>query len=325
MKNWLKYGLNLAVLVGIAIAAVQYLNGQEVVSALREFQYVYAPFILALSALYLALKAWRFHVFLAPFASTDRSTVMRAYAAGQPATLIPGGIAARVGLLDQAEVEVEDSTVAVTFSSVLDQAVFLAAAIAAAVFFAPARLPAAILGGAVLVAGLLLLVPALRGGAARAASWAARKVGQEDTWHAFTDNVGDLLTGRALWLAVAITAATMVVEVVALDLTIRGLAEPVGYSTLALAYVLPTMLGRLSGLPAGLGVTEAGMVGFLVGFSPLGTATATAVAVVFRIGTIFFRALLGLVVYLVAWRGDAEDARTETSGRADPDVAPAKR
>jgi uncharacterized protein (TIRG00374 family) len=317
VKTWLKYGLHVAVLAGIAIAAVRYLNGEEVVSALGEFRYAIAPFILGLSALYLALKAWRFHVLLTPFSRTDRATVMRAYAAGQPATLLPGGIAARIGLLDQAEVEAEDSTVAVTFSSLLDQAVFLAATIVAAVFFAPARMPAAIIGGAVLVVGLLLLVPAVRSGAARAATWAARKVGQEETWRAFTGNVGELLTGRALWIAVALTVGTMLAEVLALDLTIRGLAEPVGYSTLALAYVLPTMLGRLSGLPAGLGVTEAGMVGFLVGFSPLGTGTATAVAVVFRIGTIFFRALLGLVIYLVAWGGDDEDARSDAGDRSE--------
>jgi uncharacterized protein (TIRG00374 family) len=316
MKNWLKYGLHIAVLVGVAIAAVRYLNGDEVASALSEFRYAYAPFILALSALYLALKAWRFHALLTPFSRTHRATVMRAYAAGQPATLIPGGITARIGLLDQAEIEAEDSTVAVTFSSLLDQAVFLVATIVAAVFFAPARLPAAILGGAVLAAGLLLLVPAVRSGAARAANWAAGKVGQEESWHAFTDNVAALLTGRALWIAVALTVTAMVAEILALDLTIRGLAEPVGTSTLVLAYVLPTMLGRLSGLPAGLGVTEAGMVGFLVGFSPLGSGTATAVAVVFRIATIFFRALLGLVIYLFAWGGDSEDGG-DAAGRSD--------
>jgi uncharacterized membrane protein YbhN (UPF0104 family) len=59
------------------------------------------------------------------------------------------------------------------------------------------------------------------------------------------------------------------------------------------------------------------MVGFLVGFSPLGTGTATAVAVVFRIGTIFFRALLGLVIYLVAWGGDDEDARSDAGDRSE--------
>jgi uncharacterized membrane protein YbhN (UPF0104 family) len=84
--------------------------------------------------------------------------------------------------------------------------------------------------------------------------------------------------------------------------------------TLFLAYILPAMLGRLSALPAGVGLTEAGMVGFLASASGVAAETATAAAAVFRIGTVFFQALLGGLVYFLFW-GSAVEERAQP-GRA---------
>lgn len=309
MNRWLKYGLHAAVLIGLVIAGFRYLNGAEIWDALRRFDLRYVPFIAVVSALYLALKAWRFHLLLAPFADADRWTVMRAYAAGQAATLVPGGIAARVGLLRQADVAVEDASVPVAFSSIADQAVFIACAVVAAVFFEPVRLPALVITGAIAAVGLLLLVPQVRSGLDRSARWVAGRFGVEERWQTFLDNVGRLFTTRTLVATLGLTLASVALEVVALDLVVRGAqGESVAVPTLALAYIVPTMLGRLSGLPAGLGVTEAGMVGFLSGFSALASGPATAVTLVFRVATAFFRAALGAVVYAVAWRGSDEDA-----------------
>ena len=308
MNNYLKYGLHAAVLIGLGIAGFKYLSGEGIWSAIRSFDYVYMPFILLIATLYFVLKAWRFHILLTPFADVKRGTVMRAYAAGQAATLVPGGIAARVGLLKQAEVPVEDSSVPVAFSSIADQTVFIAGALLAAIFFEPARMPAYIILGVLVVVGLLLFIPAVRGGLMSAAEWVTGKFGYKEQLHDFLENVTDLLNPSTILWTLGLTVASVVLEIVALDLTVRGVGESISYATLALAYVLPTMLGRLSGLPAGLGVTEAGMLGFLTSFSPLGIGAATAATVIFRIATAFFRALLGAVVYVVAWQGDEEDA-----------------
>ena len=308
MNTYLKYGLHAAVLVGLGIAGFKYLSGEDIWSAIRSFNYVYMPFILLIATLYFVLKAWRFHILLTPFAEVKRGTVMRAYAAGQAATLVPGGIAARVGLLKQADVPVEDSSVPVAFSSLADQTVFIAGALLAAIFFEPARMPAYIILGVLVVVGLLLFIPAVRGGLLSAAEWVTGKFGYKEQLHDFLENVTDLLNPSTILWTLGLTVASVVLEIVALDLTVRGVGESISYATLALAYVLPTMLGRLSGLPAGLGVTEAGMLGFLTSFSPLGVGAATAATVIFRIATAFFRALLGAVVYAVAWQGEEEDA-----------------
>ena len=309
MNKWLKYGLHAAILIGLVIAGFKYLRGEEVWSALQTFSYIFLPFILLLSTFYFALKAYRFYILLEPFAELKRGTIMRAYAAGQAATLVPGGIAARIGLLKQAEVKVEDSSVPVAFSSIADQAIFIAGALVAAIFFEPARLPAYIILGVLAGLGLLLLIPVVRSGLMKLANWIAGKFDAQDALKGFLENVTDLLTPKTILWTLGLTVATLAIEIVVLDLTIRGVGNSVSYATLALAYVLPTMLGRLSGLPAGLGVTEAGMVGFLTGFSELDTGTATAATIIFRIGTAFFRALLGALIYWFGWRGEAEDAR----------------
>lgn len=308
MNNYLKYGLHAAVLMGLGIAGFKYLSGEAIWTAIKSFNYVYMPFILLAATVYFALKAWRFHILLTPFADVKRGTVMRAYAAGQAATLVPGGIAARVGLLKQAKVPVEDSSVPVAFSSIADQTVFIAGALLAAIFFEPARMPAYIILGVLVVVGLLLFIPVVRGSLLNAAEWVTGKFGYKEQLHDFLENVTDLLNPSTILWTLGLTVASVVLEIVALDLTIRGVGESISYATLALAYVLPTMLGRLSGLPAGLGVTEAGMLGFLTGFSPLDTGAATAATVIFRIATAFFRALLGAILYVVAWQGEEEDA-----------------
>jgi uncharacterized protein (TIRG00374 family) len=86
----------------------------------------------------------------------------------------------------------------------------------------------------------------------------------------------------------------------------RGAGITIPYPSLFLAYILPTMLGRLSALPGGVGVTEAGMVGFLASSFQLDPDTTTAAVSIFRIATIVYEALLGAVVYFFAWRGEDE-------------------
>jgi uncharacterized protein (TIRG00374 family) len=309
----LKYLLHVAVLIGLVIAGFRYLNGAEVWNALTRFSYGYLPFILGLSAVYMLLKAWRFYILLEPFSDAQVGTVMRAYAAGQAATLLPGGIAARAGILQQADVPLEESSVPVAFSSIYDQIVFISAALIAAIFYAPARQPAFIILGILIVTGLLMLVPAVRSAVHRAAEWLTDKVGAKEKYHGFLENAGAALTPKVISLSLGVTVVVLGLEVIMLDLTLRGLGASAGYDALALAYVLPTMLGRLSGLPAGVGITEAGMVGFLTNLAGITTGIATGATLIFRIGSAFFRALLGAGVYAFGWQGDSENAYGEAS------------
>jgi uncharacterized membrane protein YbhN (UPF0104 family) len=85
------------------------------------------------------------------------------------------------------------------------------------------------------------------------------------------------------------------------------------YPTLFLAFVIPTILARTVPIPGGVGVAEASMVGFLVSASELGPNTAAVVAIIYRIALIAFPALVGGLVYLLAWRGEEEETATSTA------------
>ena len=304
--KYLKYILHVVVLVGLVIAAVKYINGEEVLEALRSYNYSFAPALLTLPIIYLSMKAWRFIQLMRPVSDVPGNVLFRGYVAGTAATLVPGGVAARAGLMQQAGISLAKSGVPVALSSILDQVVFIVTALLAAFWFESVRVPALIMLGILVVIGVLFLFPASRGWMDRATTVIAKRFNFADQWQKMLQSGREVLNARTILIALAITVAAFLVEVFVLDLSLRGFGFHVPYSTLFFAYILPQMLGRLSALPAGVGVTEASMVGFLSSSAGIDPDTALAAAAIFRIATVFFQALLGALVYFFAWRGEKE-------------------
>ena len=305
-KNWLKYALHAAILVGVVVAAVKYLNGAEVMAALQSFKYVFAPFMLALSAGYLLLKAWRFVVLMRPFSDVDWKVVSKAFVAGQAATLLPGGIAARAGLMKQVDVPVAKSSVPVVFSSAMDQVVFIVGSLIAALWFEAARTPVLIVLGVLALLTAVALIPTTRHWLAHIADRIAKRFKVQEQWETFLDAVPHIFTRRIMLTSLAITLVAFMLKIVTLDLALRGVGLELPYPSLFLAFILPTMLGRIFPVPGGVGVTEAGMVGFLATTTQIDPDTATAAVAIFRIATILFQALLGALVYFFSWDGEEE-------------------
>jgi uncharacterized protein (TIRG00374 family) len=320
----LKYLLHLAILVGLVLAALRYLNSEDVIEAVRSFDPRYGLLVLAVPAVQLALKSWRFEVFLRPFGVRRRGTVMRAYAAGQPATLIPGGIAARIGLLRQAHVPVATSAAAVLFSSLFDQAVFVVGLMVTALWFPAARMAALLTLGIILLVALLLVVPAVRGLLGRFFLWLAQRVGLSAGMEKFGTAVREDLRKRVVAGAFGLSVAAFATDVLLLDFCLRGLDLHIPLPEVFLAYLLPTMLGRLSALPAGgIGLAEAGIVGYLAGVSGIAPSVAVVAAALFRVSTVFLQALYGAFVYWFAWRGEHEVALAPAASTLDTDQLPA--
>lgn len=308
--KYLKYVLHVVVLVGLIVAAVKYINGEEVLTALKSYDYSYAPVLLALPTLYLSMKAWRFIYLMRPVSDVPSGVLFRGYVAGTAATLVPGGVAARAGLMQQAGVSLAKSGVPVALSSVLDQVVFIGTALLAAFWFESVRIPALILLGLLILFTILFLIPASRRWLNNIAAAIANRFNFTDQWKKLLQSGRQVLNTRTLLIALAITVAAFLVEVFVLDLSLRGFGFHVPYATLFFAYILPQMLGRISALPAGVGVTEASMVGFLSSSAGIDPDTALAAAAIFRIATVFFQALLGALVYFFAWRGEREKSKS---------------
>lgn len=303
----LKYVLHVVILVGLVIAGLRYLNSAEVIEAIYSFDPFYGFLVLLVPAVQLAIKSWRFEVFLRPFGVRSQSTVMRAYAAGQPATLVPGGIAARIGLLRQAHVPVSTSAAAVLFSSLFDQAVFVLGLFVTAIWFPGARMAALITLGVVALVVLLMMVPQIRVQVGRPFIWLAKRVGLDEGVEKFGEAVRTDLSKRVVAWAMALSIAAFATDVLLLEFSLRGLALEVPLPEVFLAYLLPTMLGRLSALPAGgIGLAEAGIVGYLAGVSGVDPSVAVVAAAVFRVSTVFLQALYGAFIYWFAWHGEHE-------------------
>ncbi|HZH98090.1 MAG TPA: YbhN family protein, partial [Fimbriimonadaceae bacterium] len=98
------------------------------------------------------------------------------------------------------------------------------------------------------------------------------------------------------------TAGAFACLIFALHLCMMGVGKNVPIMTLLLAFALPTMLGRISALPGGVGVTEFGMTGILNAAPDVSLNEAAAAVTIFRLGTVLFTAMAGGLVYFTWWR-----------------------
>jgi uncharacterized protein (TIRG00374 family) len=309
----LKYILHAAILAGLFLAARRYLRGEEVIHALRTFDYAYLPAMIILATVYVVLKSLRFVLWMRPVTDIPSGIIFRGHVAGTAATLVPGGMTARAGLMKQAGVPLSKSSAPVILNSLFDQIAFIAGVTLAALWAEEARLPTLILIGVLLTPGLIFLLPFTRQFLHRFIHRVVERWKLIEQWKQFRESVGEILTPKIMLLTMGITILTLLVNIVILDLSLRGIGLVVPYATLFLAYVLPTMLGRISALPGGVGITEAGMVGYLVATANASPEAVAASVAIFRITTILFQAVLGAVVYFFAWQGEKEIDLTGSS------------
>lgn len=306
-RNYLKYVLHVAILVGVVWAAVKYVNGEEVIAALRRFNYGLAPVMLVLALATLLLKAARFVYLLRPFApDLPLLTIVKAYVAGQGATVLPGGVAARAGILKQIGVPLSEGTIPVLGNSLFDQLFFVSLGLISALWYPQARLPGLIILAILGFIALLLLLEPTRMRIGQLATSVAERFNAGDQWRNFLNCVPLILDTKILLVGLITTALAFAFFIVVLGLALQGLGISASYPELALAYILPTMLGRIVPIPAGLGVTEATMVGFLASTAGIATNAAIAGVAIFRIAAIFIPILFGAVVYFFLWRGEGE-------------------
>jgi uncharacterized protein (TIRG00374 family) len=314
-KRLLRIVINIATLAGLALAARQYLSGEAFLAAFGRFNYLYLPLMLVLSASYLLAKAYRFVLMMQPVSKLPQGVFLRGYLAGAAASLVPGGVSIRAGLMKQAGAPVSHSTPAVAFSSLLDQVLFVVGSLLAALVYPPIR-PAAIgVLAAFTLTFFLLLIPGLRRLISSGLEWVARRFRIADHYASFLTALRDVFTWKIMAAGLAISAASILVMVAIFQLSLRGLGLAVAYPVVLLAYVVPTFLGRVASTPGGVGVTEAGMVGFLSGFAGLDPEPALAAAAIFRVSTVMFQAALGAVVYGFFWRGEREAPPAKDKGK----------
>src|SRR5574339_981157 len=78
----LKYILHIVIVIGLIVAAAKYIHGEEVLEAIKSYDYSFAPALLALPAVYLSMKAWRFIYLMRPVNDLPGGVLFRGYVAG---------------------------------------------------------------------------------------------------------------------------------------------------------------------------------------------------------------------------------------------------
>jgi uncharacterized protein (TIRG00374 family) len=307
-KSNLKYLFHACVLAGLVFAGMKYVNGGEMWLALRRFNWMYSPAILFLTLAYMLTKGWRFVTLLGEVEHIRRGVILRGYFAAQAATLLPGGMAARAGILEQAGVPLPTSAAAIAHSSLSDQIVLLGASMISALWFEHARKPILIFLSVLLVVSTLLGIQASRQWLLSLVEWILKKVNLLEHWKKFLDHAAQMANPTAIFMGLANAALATALMVEALHLCMKGMGATVSYPTLLLAFTLPSLMGRVSAMPGGVGVTEAGMIGVLNAAPHVSREQAAAAVLLFRIATVLFAALVGALTYFAGWKGERENA-----------------
>lgn len=117
-----------------------------------------------------------------------------------------------------------------------------------------------------------------------------------DALRNFYENSRELLRFRPLGITTALSICSWGLECVGMWLVLQGFNAEVSLVAAAFVFALASILGAVSLLPGGLGVTEGSMTGLLLLFG-VERATAASTTLVVRAATLWLVAALALAVY----------------------------
>lgn len=314
----LHQALSLIFLLGLGVAAHRYLSLDLMMQAWRKFSVGTLGVLVLLPALYLLLKGWRFLLLVKPVVEeVSDVTVLKGYAASQSASLLPGGFAVRAAVMSQAGIPMERSVGPVLANGGMDQLVLLLCGLFLAFWYDELRVAAGTLSLIlVLLVGLLWYAPSREWVGARFLAVGAR-FGKEEKVAEFQQACWSMVDARLFCSAFVLSVAADGVSYAILCLVVASLGFTVEWWPLAAAFVIPTLLGRLSPLPAGAGVTEAGMIAFIANQTAMTTNEAAAATALMRVCDVVLPALYGAAIYFLAWKGEEEGEDTELGALAN--------
>ena len=293
-------------LLGLGIAGYQYLDAKAMWQAWQKFSWDAWAWLLFLPAIYLLFKSLRFVELMKPVSDAPKGQVLCGYAASQAASMLPGGVAMRAAMMHRLGVPVEESSGPILANSAADQFVLLLSGLVLCYYYQDLRFSAFLLTALLAVFVLILYFHRSR----QVARWALMSMGRrfkvEERIERFFANTSILLSYSLFFRILAWSILANAVSFIALCLVVRSLGFPLEPWPLAAAFVIPNLLGRLSPLPAGAGVVEAGMVGFMAAQTALSFDQAAVATVLFRIVDIMLPALYGGFCYLLLFKPEKE-------------------
>ena len=298
--------LGLLTLVGLVVACYKYLDIHAMWQAWERFSWSTWGLFLILPVFYLGFKAYRFTLLLEPISSASKSAVMTGYASSQAASLLPGGVAMRAAMMHRLGVPLEKSSGPVLANSAADQLLLLIVGLGLCYYYQELRASAFGLTALLLVLVIVLSVKTSRDWVCEVLKNLAGRMGQEEKLEKFFSTIPYLcnleLFGKVMFWTVLANAVSMIT----LTAVVYSLDLPVDLWALTAAYVIPNLLGRLSPFPAGAGVVEAGMVGFMAAQTGMSPDQAAVTTVIFRVVDVLMPALYGALCHLLLMPSDEQ-------------------
>lgn len=284
----------------LLIILISYAPWGEVFSILGDFDLSTILILFVLSLAYYGLKAFRFWWLLIAMGIRKPFLVVAlSYISAQPASLLPGGEVFRShALAQQTGVPVKKSIAQFTMQGILEGAGLATVMIVSALALHALRVPAIILGLAVAFGlfGLTrgYLVPFLH---------LVNKVlpfvnVSEQSIQRFNRQHKDVLNRKWLPPMYALSLLTEIIGTAIAYTSIHGLSGHINVWQAGLMYVIPIIIGFISLLPGGIGLSEQSAIGILL-LSHVTTALAVAGTLVMRttitgLGVVYGAIALGI-------------------------------
>jgi len=277
----------------LLVILASYAPWDKIGGILADFDLGTILILIGLSLAYYSLKTVRFWYLLkAMKINQPFGVVALSYISAQPVTLLPAGEIYRSHALEQhTGVPVRDSLPQFTMQGVLEGAAMATLAVISALALGKLRVPVLILAAVV----LLVTIAISRGYVANFTRILNRlpfiNVTNRNI-EQFSDRHRAVLSIHWLPLLYGLSLATEVVGAAIAYTAVVGLGAHINMYQAVLVYVLPLVVGFISFLPGGFGVSEQSAVGILL-LAHVSVAHAVASTLIMRITIVGLGVLYG--------------------------------
>lgn len=108
------------------------------------------------------------------------------------------------------------------------------------------------------------------------------------------DTIHSLLSFRIYTKSTGLSITAWLLESIGVFFIFQGFGIDLSFETVVLIFVISSLIGAISMLPGGLGITEGGMIGLLL-FQGIDYTEAFSVVLLVRIATLWYSIMLGLL------------------------------
>lgn len=294
--------LSALVVAGLVLAVAEYVDGEVVEALLLEADWWMVGLAVVATTGMKLTESLQFKLMSKRVANLSLLGAAKLYISGQPSTLLPGGVFFRAMLLQRQEgTSLAAAGPVIALQSALDIIIRVMAALVAAVYFQRQTVWVLVVAVVISIVSALMYVESVR---KFVGSWlmkAAALRNVEDKMHEFLQSAVHLLSPSVMVEAIFLAALIFTLDILVLVLTAAAFGVGAGLLAAAMVLALPNVLGRLSGLPMGIGVIDASMVGLMDALIGVNIETAVVVVAVYRLLRYLLPVLAGAAVYFLIW------------------------